>query len=408
MNRILACGRLGVESRSCQTKDFKIGICCFSGKHAALRSKSKDSQKLPFSQRQSILNLIFKKNDPLDLSNYRPISLLNTDYKILSYTLASRIKKVIGKIINTDQTGYIKKRFIGFNLRQIQDIIDYADKFNVEGAILFIDFSKAFDTLNWNFMDQTLQHFGFNNSFRTWIKTLYTEINSSVINNGWISAPIRSQRGIRQGCPCSSIIFVTAVEIMANKLRNNNNIKGIEIKLNGKTHKLIISQLADDTTLFLKSKEEILNALNIIEIFGSFSGLKLNKNKTEGIWIGKLKHCKDKIDNISFKDKPVKVLGLYFGINRKECDKLNWETKLEKAKNLMNSWEKRNLSLLGKILIVKTLIIPQFTYIASATVLNKIYVDLLEKAIFKFIWNGKNDKVKRTTLIASYEKGGGA
>ena len=132
----------------------------------------------------------------------------------------------------------------------------------------------------------------------------------------------------------------------------------------------------------------------------------MNKNKTEGIWIGKLKHSKDKIDNINFSDKPIKALGLYFGNNRKECDKLNWETKFEKAKNLLKSWEKRNLSLLGKILIVKTLIIPQFTYIASSTVLNKQYVDQLEKEIYNYIWDGKKDKVKRNSLIADYEKGG--
>lgn len=367
---------------------------------------SYDKQKLPFSQRQSILSLLYKKNDPLDLSNYRPISLLNTDYKILSHTLASRIKTVIDKIISSDQSGYIKNRYIGFNLRQIQDIIDYADRFSVEGVILFIDFSKAFDTLNWKFMYQTLAYFGFNDNFINWIKTLYSDINTSVTNNGWISAPVKPQRGIRQGCPCSSILFVIAVEIMANKIRENPNIKGIEIKLDGKTHSLKISQLADDTTLFLKSKEEILSALNIIEIFGSFSGLKLNKNKTEGIWIGKLKHSKDKISNINFVDKPVKVLGLYVGNNKKECDKLNWDSKLNKAKNLMISWEKRNLTIFGKILIIKALIIPQFTYIASTTVLNKDYITAIEKEIYKFIWNGKVDKVKRNTLIAKYDKGG--
>lgn len=365
-----------------------------------------DKTELPFSQRQSILNLLYKKNDPLDLSNYRPISLLNTDYKILSYTLASRIKKVLTLIINADQTGYIRNRYIGFNLRQIQDIIDYADRFNVEGAILFIDFSKAFDTLQWDFMFQTLKHFGFNEAFINWIKTLYSNINSSIVNNGWISAPISPQRGIRQGCPCSSIIFVIAVEIMANYLRKDTNIKGIEIKLEGKAHNLKISQLADDTTLFLKSKYEIEKALNIIEIFGNFSGLKLNKNKTEGIWIGKLKHCKDKVCNVSFTNKPVKVLGLYVGINKKECDELNWSNKIEKIKNLIKSWEKRNLTLIGKILIVKTLIIPQFTYIASVTHFNQEYIKMLEKEIYKFIWNNKPDKVKRTTMIASYEKGG--
>ncbi|VDI81457.1 blast:Transposon TX1 uncharacterized 149 kDa protein [Mytilus galloprovincialis] len=181
-------------------------------------------------------------------------------------------------------------------------------------------------------MYQTLEHFGFNSSFINWIKTLYSDINSSVFNNGWISAPISLKRGVRQGCPCSSMIFVIAVEIMACKLRNDYNIKGFEIKLDHSKHNLKISQLADDTTLFLKSKNEIIAALNVIEIFGTFSGLKLNKNKTEGIWIGKLKNCKDKVDNIKFTDKPVKVLGLYFGTNKAECAKLNWENKFEKAK----------------------------------------------------------------------------
>ena len=365
-----------------------------------------DKQTLPFSQRQSILNLIYKKNNPLDLSNYRPISLLNTDYKILSYTLALRIKKVLNLIINSDQTGYLQNRYIGFNLRQIQDIIHYADKFNVEGAILFIDFSKAFDTLHWNFMYQSLTHFGFNQPFINWIKTLYTDINISIYNNGWISAPIKPEKGIKQGCPCSSLLFVISVEIMATRLRNHTNIKGIEIKLDGKTHSLKISQLADDTTLFLKSKDEINIALNIIEIFGTYSGLTLNRNKTEGIWIGKLKHCKDKVNDITFTDKPIKVLGIYFSTDKKECEKLNWESKLEKAKNLMKSWEKRHLSIIGKILIVKSLIIPQFTYVASSTPLSKNYIDLLEKEIFKFIWNGKPDKVKRNTLIADYGLGG--
>ena len=99
-------------------------------------------------------------------------------------------------------------------------------------------------------------------------------------------------------------------------------------------------------------------------------------------------------------------MGLYVGINKKECDELNWSNKIEKIKNLIKSWEKRNLTLIGKILIVKTLIIPQFTYIASVTHFNQEYIKMLEKEIYKFIWNNKPDKVKRTTMIASYEKGG--
>ena len=83
-------------------------------------------QKLTFSQRTSVLTLLFKKGDPLSLNNYRPISLLNVDFKLISYVLAQRLKKVLPDIINQDQTGYVKNRFIGFNLRQIQDKIGRA------------------------------------------------------------------------------------------------------------------------------------------------------------------------------------------------------------------------------------------------------------------------------------------
>jgi hypothetical protein len=75
--------------------------------------------------------LLFKKGDPLLLDNFRSISLLNVDLKILSYVLSQRLKKILSKIINEDQTGYIKDRCIGFNLRQIHDIIDYADMYYI-------------------------------------------------------------------------------------------------------------------------------------------------------------------------------------------------------------------------------------------------------------------------------------
>ena len=104
-----------------------------------------------------MLTLIYKKNDPLSLSNYRPITLLNTDTKLIAYALAQRFKKVLPLIISNDQNGYIKNRYTGFNIRQIQDIIDYSEHFNIEGAILFLDFSKAFDSIEWEFIFKSLE-----------------------------------------------------------------------------------------------------------------------------------------------------------------------------------------------------------------------------------------------------------
>ena len=88
--------------------------------------------------------------------------------------------------------------------------------------------------------------------------------------------------------------------------------------------------------------------MNIIETFGSFSGLKLNRNKTEGIWIGALKNSVDKIEGIRWTDKPVKALGIYFGHDKLQCEKLNWEPKIENMKSLIKTWEKRKLTMVGK------------------------------------------------------------
>jgi hypothetical protein len=110
----------------------------------------------------------------------------------------------------------------------------------------------------------------------------------------------------RQGYLSSALIFVKAVQIMAIKPRESKQIRGMEINLNSTTGNLKICQLADDTTLFLKSQYEITIAMNIIEEFGNLSGLKLKKNKIEAIWLGRLKHTKDKYENISQKNEPVK------------------------------------------------------------------------------------------------------
>ena len=369
-------------------------------------NKGHEEKLLSYSQRTSVLSLLFKKNDPTSLDNYRPISLLNVDLKILSYVLAQRLKPLLPKLISEDQTGYIKNRFIGFNLRQIQDIIDYTELHGLEGAIIFVDFTKAFDSLEWDFMFNVLKYFGFNDSFISWVETLYSEIQTCVTNNGWISKVFKNKRGIRQGCPLSALLFVLSVEIMALRLRDNKEINGIQINLENIAHKIKISQLADDTTLFCSSKDDASNAMNEIEIFGSFSGLKLNRNKTEGLWVGKLKHSKDKILDINWTDKPVKALGVYFGHNKSECEKLNWETKIEKMKKLIKAWEKRNLTMIGKILIIKSLILPIFTFCATSNVIPCKYIKEIERSCFRYIWDGKNDKVKRSTLIGRYEKGG--
>ena len=130
--------------------------------------------QLSIEQRRGVLSLIPKKNkNRLFLKNWRPISLLNTDYKIIAKLLALRLTNVLPSIIDEDQTGYIRHRYIGQNIRMIEDVCYFTETKNIPGIILSIDFEKAFDTLNWNFMFAALEKFNFGRYFTQWISILY-------------------------------------------------------------------------------------------------------------------------------------------------------------------------------------------------------------------------------------------
>ena len=160
--------------------------------------------QLSTPQRRGIFSFIPKKNSiPFFLKNWRPISLLNTDYKIVIKCIASRLKQVLSSIAHPDQTGYQKGRYIGENIRLLSDIIDYADENDIPGILFFADFEKAFDTIEHNFINRALKYFKFGNDIIRWIDVFYKDISSCVINNGHASTFFDISRGIRQGCPLS-------------------------------------------------------------------------------------------------------------------------------------------------------------------------------------------------------------
>ena len=242
---------------------------------------------LSITQRRGLITLIPKKNKPTNLmKNWRPITLLNCDYKIATKCIASRIKKVLPKLINNDQTGFMKNRFIGENIRLIDSIINYANTEQIEGLLLFIDFEKAFDSIEWSFIEKTLKYYSFGNSLITWIKLFYTDMCSCVQNNGWSSDFFTLSRGVRQGCPPSPYLFILCAEILANAVRNDPKVRGIKVF----DTECKISQYADDTTFILDgSQSSFSRSLYLLDTFALISGLKVNYDKTEALWIGSRK-----------------------------------------------------------------------------------------------------------------------
>ena len=311
---------------------------------------------LSASQKQGVITCLPKPNKCRQtLKNWRPISLLNLVYKMASAVIANRIKTVLNKLIHEDQKGFLSGRYIGENIRIIYDVLFETQRQNIPGLILSIDFEKAFDTVSWKFIDKTLKYYNFGQSIRKWVNIFQNGSESSIIQNGFMSESFSLRRGCRQGDPISPYLFVLAAEILGKMIRKNQHIQGINI--NNKNFKL--SQYADDTQIFLDGSEVSLReTLNTLNQFYNMSGLKINVEKTRAIWIGALSNshtrlCRD--FNLNWHQGSFKVLGVNFSCNVNDIWDLNYHEVLNKVENICKQWTKRKLSLIGRIIIIKSL-----------------------------------------------------
>lgn len=359
--------------------------------------------ELSIDQRRGIIILIPKKDkNRLFFKNWRPITLLNVDYKLLAKTLAVRLCKVLPFIIDEDQTGYIKGRFIGCNIRKIEDTIIYTNINEMPGIILNIDFEKAFDSINWKFIDQCLAAFNFGTKFRSFVKTLYKNILSAVSNSGTISDWFQPERGVRQGCPLSPYLFILTVETLAINIRENKNIRGIEIC----GYEIKLCQLADDMSCFLKDIESVRETLLTFYEFEKCSGLKVNVEKTKAKFIGSYRNRTDSPLNLDWSDDNVYTLGVYLTGNEEDHYHLNFRNRILNMKNLLNIWKCRHLSLKGKITVINSLAISPLLYLASIIyVPSQVYKEV-KKIIVDFLWDSKPAMIAYDVITQPISEGG--
>lgn len=137
-----------------------------------------------------------------------PISFLNVDYKLCARALAGRLLKVIHNVVALDQTCGVPGRYIGENVAFLHNVSLLANNLDISVAILSLDQEKAFHRVDWNFLLATLTRMGFGPSYIRWIKLLYAVLRSSISLNGYLSCYFKPSRGVRQGCPLSSLLYV--------------------------------------------------------------------------------------------------------------------------------------------------------------------------------------------------------
>ena len=338
-----------------------------------------------------------------ELKNWRPITLLNTDYKILSKVLAQRMEMVVDGLIDQDQTGFIKGRYIGQNVRTVLDVMEYCEKHNMEGLLVSLDIEKAYDSISREHILEMLEIYGFGENYRRWVTVLHTDTYSQVINRGYLTQAFPVTRGVRQGDPMSAFLFILAIEALSTAIRGNPKIQGITV--NNDNFK--ISQYADDTTLFLKNNESWIAVQELLRQYESISGLTINQSKTVIKGIGKWRTLDGWIDNIRITTDPVKVLGLWMCHDKKRMHDLNVSGKMAKMKKMLKSWHTRGLTIKGRIMVIKTLVLSQITYQFTNLIIPKKTLQQVDKMCFDFIWGGhRKAKIARRVLIQDYADGG--
>ena len=376
-------------------------------------NESLETGRLSTTQRRGVITLLPKGayTGVPSLNDFRPISLTCCDYKIGAAVLANRLQKVINSIVNSDQTGYIKGRGTYQNIRLLDDIIWYLNVNSLPGALIALDFSKAFDSLSKDFMLEILKKYNFGPEFISWITVLNCDTQSCVTNDGWQTGWFNLECGIRQGCPLSALLFVLSVEICSCNLRQEEDIKGIVFPGEEKYTNIKLSQYADDLTLILGDDISIQNALSTVNEFSKVSGLLLNVKKSNAMWLGKWKERPDQLFDLKW-NNIVKILGVYFNNSVSAGDILeNWEPKINNIKVLINTWSKRNLSLSGRVIIIKSLLLSQITHLLMSLRAPSDVILQVNNLLYKFLWNKStykkgSERVKRGTVIQAYDCGG--
>jgi len=342
---------------------------------------------LPSSSRKSVLSLLFKKGDRSLLSNWRPLSLICSDAKLLCKVLALRLKRVIPTLVHTNQAGFIRGRLIHDHILSAQLAITFAKANGISGALLLLDQEKAFDRVNWRYRDAVLQRFGFGPNFLRWISVIHTNISSSVQINGFLSPSFIIHRGTRQGDPLSPSLFALLEEPFACALRSSETFSGLV--LGSCTLKLL--QYADDKLFGLSCPNDYLQLKSLLNLYSAASGAKINDNKSELIALnfGITKFDWSSVPaKIVYENETTRYLGIQIGVNPSN-DNL-WNVAVSKFNSTIASWSSRNLSLRGKITVIRTLALSQLWFILYINLLPSDLLKSLQITCFKFLWSNAN------------------
>lgn len=360
---------------------------------------------------------LYKKKDRTDIANYRPITLLNTDYKVFTKVLASRLAKIAHKMVNKAQAGFIPDRSIADQIRLAQLMTDYCEATEENGMIVCLDQEKAYDKIKHDYLWITLCSYGLPEHFIDIVRSLYSSARTKVMVNGELSAQFNVTRGVRQGDPLSCLLFNLAIKPLANLLRLSPRLKGFNIP--GSTEKLIATLFADDTTIYLSEADDFKHLKVELDRWCLASGARFNVMKTEIVPLGTpayrqhlraTRQCKPGGSrlpgdiHITAEGEATRSLGGWIG-NGLEQTQI-WEKTMDKVQASLDRWAIGRPTIHLKAKIVQITVGAMTQYLTTIQGMPKQVEARLEKATKGFLWDGGRAPLKADLLYRAPEEGG--
>jgi exonuclease III len=341
--------------------------------------------------------LLFKKGDASNIANYRPIALLNSDYKILTGTINARLRDLASHMLLPTQSGFTPGRLITDCIHVVDLTIHRLNQQNSPGHMVFLDQEKAYDRVSHDWLHKCLQHWHFPDSITELIVGLNTTATTRILIDGFVSKQVFQHSGVRQGCPLSPLLYNLTLEPLNCYLQSeaHSGIKGFRI--NGS--RITNVHYADDTALAIPEGEGEAFA-KALRLYQAASGARLNEAKGAVIPVGKRNRKQpqssslpapfSKIPILSHKDQ-CQYLGVPVPHRPGRSLEQEWLRRGQSIQKLIQNWTPRTTTLQGRVAVINSLMYSQVYYHGASRYISASGIKKnFTRSAHRFLWKNRH------------------